>query len=218
MAYAFLKGLRLDGDIGTLNLDLKANKGKTSKGHELVSARNGEFQIKSARYPFCEKGDLSSDDSIRSGATLVPFNKELNRLMLRVRNGHASNYKVTWGSEMRNYTAQQLKEGINLAEDYPVNPFSEPFRKVDETVAIKQEYETKQIKQIFHDLVNGNYKSEADIKGKEIKDLFALRDAQGKLDMDQIAAATEKQRQRLVEAVQAAFVPVTHTIRIEPQE
>jgi hypothetical protein len=218
MAYAFLKAFGLKGEIGTLDINLSNGRARVSKGHELLSAHDGEFQIKSMRYPFCSKGDVASDDSLRSGATLVPFHKDLNRLMLIARNGKARNYKVTWGSETKTYSAQQLKEGVNLAEDYPSNPFSESFRKVDEAVAAKQQYETKQIKQIFHDLVSGKYKSESDVKDKDTRELFALRNAEGKFDMDQIEQATEKQRQPFVDAVRAAFVPVTHTLRIVAEE
>ena len=53
MAYAFLKALGLNGDIGTFVVDLKKNKMMTSKGHELLSAKDGVFQIRSSRYPFC---------------------------------------------------------------------------------------------------------------------------------------------------------------------
>ena len=218
MAYAFLKGLGLDGEIGTFTFDLKTGEGQVSKGHELISSTNGEFQIKSTRYPFCAKGDLASDDSIRSGATLVPFNKDLNRMTLIVKNGKAKSYKVTWGSEFRIYSARQLQGGVNLTEEYAMNPFWESFRRVDDAVAAKQQYETKQIKQIFHDLVSGKYKSEADVNDPDIKALFAFRNEDGKFDMKEIEKQTEKQRQPKVDAIKAAFVPVTHTIRITAED
>src|SRR6185437_5359268 len=53
MAYAFLKAMGLDGEIGTFTVDLKKNVMKTPAGHEVVGATTGEFQIKSTRYPFC---------------------------------------------------------------------------------------------------------------------------------------------------------------------
>lgn len=218
MAYAFLKALGLEGEIGTFTFDLQAEKGEVSKGHELLSAKGGEFQIKSTRYPFCAKGDFASDNSIRSGTTLVPFNKDLNRMTLIVKNGKAKSYKVTWGTEPRIYSAQQLEKGVNLTEDYAMNPFWTAFRKVDDAVLAKQQYETKQIKQIFHDLVKGKYKTEADIKDPDIKALFSLRNDQGEYDMAEIEKQTEKQRQPLVDAIKAAFVPVTHTIQITAEE
>lgn len=215
MAYAFLKSFGLDGEIGTFSVDLNSSKAQVTKGHELLSASNGDFQIRSSRYPFCAKGDVSSPDSIRSGMSLVPFNKELNRLVLVAKNGKAKSYKVTWGKESKTYPAEQLASGVNLAEDFVENPFSEQFKKVDSAVAAKQNYETKQIKQIFHDLVNGKYKTVEEIKDEETKRLFALRNEQGKFDRDAVAAETEKTRAPLAAAIKTLFVPVTHTIKIE---
>jgi lysophospholipase L1-like esterase len=207
MAYAFLKAFGLDGEIGEFTVDLKANKMKASKGHEVVSSKDGEFQIKSSRYPFCAcvpetngppaypvcggDDDMKKDSSIRSGMTLVPFNRELNRLTLIAINGKG-NYRVTWGAESKTFTSQQLARGVNLAEEFPQNPFSEAFVKVDSAVAAKQAFETKQIKQIF-------------------------RSPGAKIDMEGVAVETEKERAPLAEAIQNAFVPVTHTIKIVPE-
>jgi len=207
MAYAFLKSFGLDGEIGTFTVDLKDQTATASKGHEIVSSGKGEYQIKSSRYPFCgcepsgvsassypvcEKDDLTSDGSIRSAMTLIPFNQELNRFLLATKNGRAQNYKVTWDKNSKTFTAGQLKTGVNLVEEFPLNPFSAPFAKVDAAVAAKQAYETKQIKQVFHG-------------------------AEGKADIERAAQETERERQPLVNAIRAAFGPVSHTIRIEEQ-
>jgi lysophospholipase L1-like esterase len=190
MAYAFLRSFGLNGDIGTFTIDLKADKAKASAGHEVLSFSKGALQIKSTRYPFCAKGDPKKHNSIRSGMTLVPFNQELNRLTLVVKNAKEKSYVVAWGTETKIYSAEQLAKGVNLADDFPENPFSEAFKKVNDAVKAKQEYETKQIKQLFH--------------GEE-----------GKNDMEATAAKTEKEREPLVAAIKKAFVPVTHVIRIE---
>lgn len=192
MAYAFLKAMGLKGEIGTITVDLKANTAKVSKGHELIVTRDGEFEIRSDRYPFCATGPVDNDNSIRSGMALVPFNQDLNRLMLVAKRAQAAKYKVTWGGESKIYSRDELANGINLAADFAVNPFSESFKKVDEAVAAKQAYETKQIKQIFH--------------GKE-----------GKADMPAAVAATEAERAPLAAAIKSAFVPVTHIIKITPE-
>jgi len=214
MAYAFLESFGLDGEIGTFTVDLKSGKAKTSKGHDVVSAKDGVIEIKSSRYPFCATGDLDKDNSIRSAMTLVPFNQELNRLTLVAKKGSATSYKVTWGAESKSFSADQLAKGINLAEVFAVNPFSDAFNKVDRAVKAKQDYETKQIKQIFHDLVSGKYKTADDVKDEELKRLFALRDSAGKFDFEAIVAETEKKRAPLAAAIREAFVPVTHTLRI----
>ena len=212
MAYAFLKALGLNGDIGTFTVNLKKNKIKVSSGHKVISAKDGEFQIESSRYPFCAcepdgqaaagypvcgKEGVNSDNTIVSGMTLVPFNDDLNRLTLIVKNATAKNYQVTWGDESKTFTAEQLAKGINLAAEFPANPFTAAFAKVDAAVAAKQEYETKEIKQIFRDTGN---------KQSNIEEISA--------HTDQVVAGAEKDRDVLVAAVQSAFVPVTHVIKI----
>lgn len=215
MAYAFLKALGLDGNLGNFTVDLQSNTAEVSPGHQLISCSAGEVQIRSSRYPFCASGKLDKDDSIRSAMTLVRFNQELNRLTLKVKNASASNYKVTWGEQSRVYSGAQLSAGINLADDFAENPFSAAFVKVDKAVAAKQAYETKQIKSIFHGL--GQYKSAADINDPEIKRLYGLRNADGKWDKDQLAEETEKTRTPLAQAIKEAFVPVSHTLKIQAQ-
>ena len=217
MAYAFLRGLGLDGAVGTFTVDLKSGKATASEGHQVVSAKKGEVEITSTRYPYCATGEVKSDSSIRSAMTLIPFNQELNRLVLVAKNGSAKSYKVTWGTNSMSYSAADLQKGVNLAADFAVNPFSAAFKKVDAAVGAKQNYETKQIKSIFHDLVSGKYKAIEEVKDAEMKVLYALRSVDGKFDRDQIAAETEKTRAPLVASVKTAFVPVTHTIRIEAE-
>ncbi len=189
MAYAFLKAFGLDGHIGTFTVDLKASKAQASAGHEVTSFKEGELQIVSRRYPFCATGELNKDNSIRSAMTLVPFNQEFNRLMLVVKGASAARYQVSWGADTRTYSAAQLAQGVNLADEFATNPFSETFKKVDGAVAAKQSFETRQVKQIFH--------------GPE-----------GKADMEAAVQKTEAERGPLAEAVRAAFVPVTHTLKI----
>ena len=217
MAYAFLRGLGLDGAVGTFIVDLKSGQATASEGHQVVSAKQGEVEITSTRYPFCATGEVARSSSIRSAMTLIPFNQELNRLMLVAKNGSAKSYKVTWGTASKSYSAADLKNGVNLAADFDRNPFFNDFMKVDAAVKAKQEYETKQIKSIFHDMVGGKFKTIDEVKDAEMTTLFALRGADGKFNRDQIAAETEKTRAPLVAAVKTAFVPVTHTIRIEAE-
>jgi lysophospholipase L1-like esterase len=190
MAYAYLKSFGLDGEIGTLTVDLDSGKATASKGHEITRFSEGELHIRSARYPFCAPGgDIAKDDNIRSGMSLVPFNAELNRLTLIVKGGKAERYKVEWGSESKSFSQDQLRTGINLAEEFPSNPFCDAFAKVDRAVAAKQDYETRQIKELFH--------------GPE-----------GRADRQMTAELTEKARAPLADAVKAAFVPVDHLMKI----
>jgi lysophospholipase L1-like esterase len=215
MAYAFLKAMGLDGNLGTFTVDLASGRATATTSHKVVLCKPGEVTITSNRYPFCAAGgDPAKDDNIRSAMTLIPFNQELNRLMLVVKNARAKSYKVTWGEETHSYSAEQLARGVNLAADFAVNPFSEAFKKVDDAVKAKQAYEQKQIQRIFHDLIKGKYKKAGEIADPEMKELFAKRDAVGQLDGEAIIKATEAKRAPLAAAIQAAFEPVTHTIKI----
>jgi lysophospholipase L1-like esterase len=210
MAYAYLKAMGLDGNIGTFTIDLKRNTAKVSSGHKVLSAKAGEYEFESFRYPFCacepegqthsypacDKDDVNSDNTVLSGMTLVPFNQDLNRLMLVAKNGGAANYEVTWGGESKTFSAAQLAQGINLAAEFPANPFNAAFAKVDAAVAAKQAYETK-----------------------EIKDYFRQTDNRSSMEAvtaqtDKVVEKTEGEREVLAKAVVDAFVPVTHVIRI----
>jgi len=194
MAYAFLKALGVDGDIGTIAVDFSGKKpASVSAGHQLLSASANELRIRSSRYAFCSTNTALSDGTngtLRSALALVPFNEELNRFVLVARNGTAESYKVTWGEQARVYSAKDLARGVNLAQDFVVNPFWEAFHKVDEAVAAKQAYETKQIKETF-------------------------RSQAARSDMAAVVKKTEAERAKLAEEIRKSFVPVEHTLRIE---
>ena len=111
--------------------------------------------------------------------------------MLVAKNPSAPQYKVTWGNDSKTFSADELRKGVNLAAVFEMNPFSDAFKKVDEAVAAKENYETRQIKDLFH--------------GPE-----------GRADKDMTADLTEKVRAPLAEAIHKAFVPVTHTLTIAP--
>jgi lysophospholipase L1-like esterase len=192
MAYAYLKAMGLDGDIGTFTVNLKTKKVKASKGHNVDGFEDGELTVTSYRYPFCATGGLDGDNSIRSGMTLVPFNQDLNRLVLKVRGGAGKRCKITWGKESKVYSMEQLAKGVNLAADFPDNPFSEAFNKVEAAVLAKQNFETKQIKEAF-------------------------QSQEARQDMAAVVSKTESERAPLASAIQAARVPVTHKIKIEAQ-
>jgi len=191
MAYAFLIALGLDGDLATFEVDLGRNKLSASEGHRLESQSDRQWTLTSSRYPFCASGPVDDDGNIRSAMSLVPFNEKLNRWTLRVTGLDAPMAMVHWGDFSRRLTREELAAGINLAEKFDLNPFSEAFDRVDQAVATKQAYETEQIKKRFH--------------SKE-----------GQADIEKVVRETEAERAPLVHAIDAARQPVTHTIRIEP--
>lgn len=207
MAYAFLKAMGVTGEIGVFTVDMNKQRLTTTQGHEVVASNQGAFQIRSSRYPFCVCApsgqaaenypdcdqDISSDKTIAAATKLIPFHQELNRLILRVPKARpGQSYDVTWGETTKVFNGGRLRTGINLAEEFPVNPFSAAFAKVDAAVAAKQAFETKQVKQVFHG-------------------------AEGKVDMAAAVRQTEAQREPLVRAIAENFAPVTHTLRIIPR-
>ena len=193
MAYAFLKSMGLDGDLGSITIDLAASTATAEKGHSVDSFANQAATITSRRYPFCATGSNDDENSIRSGMTLVPFNESLNRMTLKVVGLKTKRAKVTWGEHDQEFSAEELAKGINLADHFAENPFSDAFNSVDQSVAAKQAYETIQIKKIFH--------------GKE-----------GKRDMEKAVKTTEAQRKTLHDEIPQAFRPVTHSITVQPLE
>lgn len=152
MAYTFLKALGCDGDVGTITIDMASGKAEASEGHKVLSAGGGRVEIESTRYPFCFYGEPSKPDATSGVIEFLPFNQDLNRLMLVVRNAPAGKVKVTWGSQSREFDGEQLGKGINLAAEFPDNPFSEPFLKVRDAVRKQQNYETPMVKSMLHNL------------------------------------------------------------------
>lgn len=204
MAYAFLKAMGVQGGIGELVVDLKRKRLTVSEGHELISSQNGEYSIRSSRYPFCvclpaQQGvagypdcaqDISLDRTIASVTKLIPFHQDLNRFTLKVKGAKTSAmYTVTWGETSKAFSGLKLAQGVNLAEEFPVNPFSGAFSKVDAAIAAKQAFETKQIKEIFHG-------------------------QQGKTNMEEAARTTEAERSKLAAEIAKSFMPVTHTLKV----
>jgi lysophospholipase L1-like esterase len=191
MAYAFLKALGLDGEIGKITWDAAAGTATGSAGHEMKGAADGGVKFKSSRYPFCApEGDVTKDDSIKAAAALIPFHETLNRFTLVLTNATAPNYTVTWGGVTKSWPKAALEKGINLAAEFPDNPFCAPFEKVSKAVFAKQDYETRQIKTLFH--------------GPE-----------GRADMEMTAALTEKARAPLADAVAKSVVPVEHVLVVK---
>ena len=194
MAYAFLKAFGLDGEIGTLTWDAAGGAATASAGHEVVGAADGGVKFKSSRYPFCvPEGDVKKDDSIQSAAALIPFHETLNRFTLVLKNATAPRYEVTWGNTTKTFSAADLTKGINLAAEFRDNPFSAPFEKVSKAVFAKQDYETRQIKTLFH--------------GPE-----------GASDIAMTTALTEKVRTPLAEAVAQSVEPVEHVLKVKAMQ
>jgi lysophospholipase L1-like esterase len=137
MAWAMLKALGYDEQIGTITVNLgQGGKATASADHKVLSATGGTVDLESTRYPFCFLPDpYRPNDAKSAGATttvcdLFPFNQDLNRLMLVVKGGGAKKLKVTWGTQSKEFDAATLEKGVNLASEFIENPFRAPFAKV----------------------------------------------------------------------------------------
>jgi hypothetical protein len=179
-------------------VDLEANKASATDGHKILSCKNGRIEVESIRYPFCFFGEASRSECTRGVPELIPFNEDLNRFQLRVLRLGAPKAKVTWGTASREFTSAQLEKGINLAAEFLDNPFSEIFRKNDETTVSKQ----------WGDMVL--IKEQMD----SIADLRALAPNEGPA-LDRLAAAILKRAQENRESNAKAIVPVKHVLLIE---
>jgi hypothetical protein len=197
MAYAFLKALGCDGEIGTLTLDYTTNKAESDSGQKVLSSDKGTLEIESTRYPFCFLGE-AGDTGTKAMTAFLPFNEELNRYVLKVKNAPAK-AKVTWGEESHDYTAEQLAAGVNLAADFTNHPFKDPFAKVVAAVNEQQNFEQEGIKGLLHSLISW-------------KKFFPGESA----SQEALVGLILKKDSELRAASRAAVVPVKHSIKIEP--
>ncbi len=145
MAYAFLKGLGCKGDIANITVDMKGSA-TASDGHKVLSSAPGKVELESTRYPFVLEGDAKSSKGTRSITAFLPFNEELNRFTLHVKNLGKDKAKVTWGGESKEFTKEQLEQGVNLAAEFTKTPFDTAFLGYMNAVGSKQSFETGLIK------------------------------------------------------------------------
>jgi hypothetical protein len=155
----------------------------------LVWALVPEFKGGILRFVFVG-GDVKKDDNIKAGQALNGFHEKLNRLTLKATGGTSANYQVTWGSETKTFSKEALAAGINLAAEFEGHPLAAAFEKIWKSVGAKQDYETRQIKTLFH--------------GPE-----------GAADIEATAALTEKVHTKLAAAVKDSYAPVDSVIKIQ---
>lgn len=200
MAYAFLKALGCDGDLGTITVSLAKNKAEAAGGHKVLSFNAGAVEVESSRYPFCFFGEPASPSSTSGIIEFFPFNEELNRFRLVVSDVPAGKAAtVTWGNQSKSFAAEQLAKGINLAAEFPVNnPFAEAFMKVEQKVAEQQAMEVQLVKVLMHNLPQ--YAK------------FAPEEAEA---FDRVAKKLVAQDQAARDASAGAVTPVKHMIKVE---
>jgi GDSL-like Lipase/Acylhydrolase family len=201
MAYAYLKAMGFDGKIGTITYDMSAGTADVDDAQQVQSAANGEITVVSTRYPFCFFGEAGSPEGTVGMLPFLPFNQDLNRYMLVVKNLKSAKAKVTWGTTTKEFTREQLSAGINLAAEFLTNPFTAQWLAVDKKVHAKQDFESLYI----HSYINGV----TPITTALPNEAAALQSVQTSLDT----------AHRMMFADLAASVtPVTHTIKIHEEE
>ncbi len=199
MAYAFLKALGCDGNIGTITVDLAANTAKGTDGQKIISVDAGKVKIESSKFPFCFFGDPKAASATTGVIEFLPFNDDLNRYTLIVTGATTPKVKVTWGNASKEFATVDVAKGINLAAEFLDNPFCDRFQAVDAKVHDQQAAEVDIIRYAMHNL--------AAVK-RQVPERNDL--------VQQITNELVKKDNSLREAAAAAAaVPVTHEITIE---
>jgi lysophospholipase L1-like esterase len=196
MAYAFLKALGCDGNIGKITFDFATGKAECDTEQKILDVKDGVIQIESVRYPFYLDG-APKNDSRWGIAQCMPFNEDLNRYLLIIDNAPAR-AKITWGVASREYEKAELEAGVNLAADFIDHPFKAPFERVMAAVRAQQAYETTAIKNLLRSL--RSLSSQFPENGEEVKTLESS-----------IFKKADMLRQKSRDEV----VPVQHSIIIE---
>lgn len=198
IAHVFLKTLGMNGDLGTIIVDMKG-KSTAKGGHKIVSSGRGTVKIKSTRYPFCFRGKKIAYGSEESMLPFLPFNKDLNRLILKVKNLRARTAKVTWGRHSKSFSRRQLSKGINLAAEFLDNPFCKPFQEFSLKVRYKQEYDLE---------INRDF----------IKKLLEIEDEKERIRLrDEQRPGLLKKYEQWEQDLRRALKPVMHTITVKPE-
>jgi lysophospholipase L1-like esterase len=213
MAFAFLKAMNFSGDLGTITIDLAKNVGAATgatgaTGAHTLAAKDGCYEIVSSRWIFCFTGNPENPQDVSSLAMMpfLPFNETLNRFTLKVTGLTAPTADVQWGAETLRFTKDELAQGINLAEKFAgKTPFQEAWKKLDEAITKKQNYETWLIKD-FHRVV------------REAKDRYLPNATEIHADFEKIWDKIVVKHPPYAAAVKDAVTPVTHELRIVPVE
>ncbi len=202
MAFAFLKEMGFDGNIGSITVNMAASgndRVAVTGEHDAKVAEDGSLKITSRRWPFCFTGG-AKDWTTLAMSHYLPFNETLNRFTLTVKGLNTPFADVSWGGNQKRFTREELEKGINLAEVFAgITPFQSAWGKLNSAVLQKQELETFMIKSIRANMRAG-----------------FVADAGMKDDFNTFwNALLEKGWADKNKAVQAAFQPVNHTITVK---
>ena len=148
IAIAYLKALGCTGTIATITIDFATGEIQTTPGQKLVSIRDKIMTFESTVPSFWFPGHNISPTDPRPDPLLkcIPFNDELNRYMLIVKNLPGGQVKVYWGDEYHenhDFSSEELVRGVNLAKEMPDDhPFGGITSNVDNGVRMQQNLES----------------------------------------------------------------------------
>jgi lysophospholipase L1-like esterase len=197
MAYGILKAMGCDGAVGSFSVDLGTGKAEASAGHRIIDHAGGKLEIESNRYPFCFTAPGAKPDARKGLEPILPhlpFNRDLNRFVLVVKNLKEERAKISWGGRSRDFSRKDLENGINLAAEFLENPFCEPFFTIHEAVRERQRVEGGEMRNILHPLMKAPDAGEV-----------------ARIQKETVAISRER-----ADAVRAMVKPVRHVITIEP--
>ena len=201
MAFAFLKALGCDGNLGLIEYDAKTGKAAGSEGHKVTKAGD-KIEVESTRWIFCFEGDAKSANGTRSITPFLPFNDDLNRLTLKVTGLGTPKGVVTWGDQTKEFPAEKLAAGINLAAEFEKTPFDARFAELSNAVAQKQNFETIMIKQI----ITGFRSYPAEVKS----------DPNVQAALATLSKNLHNHQQFLDSQARKTLTPVKHTLTVGP--
>ena len=146
IATTFLKALGCDGNIATISMDFAAGKVEGSRGQKIMSFKDNTLALQCTVPAFWFPGHNIAPTDPRPDPILkcIPFNDELNRYTLIVKNLPSAQTKVYLDDQNRDYSSEELAKGVNLAKDMPGDhPFNDVTGGVNNGVWMQQQQEQK---------------------------------------------------------------------------
>jgi hypothetical protein len=203
IAYAFLRGMGCPGDIATITVDAQVGTAEATPGTRVVRASAERIDLESTRYPFCFTGKPEDPRGTVGMLAFLPFNQDLNRYRLVVRNPPPAGMAVTWGTATKTFSAEALRSGVNLAAEFIANPFAAAFAGVLDAVRRQQRFDVG-----VTGGQNGLFKvAEQNAQRSPAKGAEAFKRAQA------AAVAFSEAMQR---DARGSVVPVQHSIGLSP--
>jgi purine nucleosidase len=144
-ASAYIKAFGYDGNLGVLTADFAASTADGGPDQKIVSFKDNTLMVQSTRIPFWFPGHGvgGSDPPPWPALKALPFEQDLNRYMLIVKNLPTTKTKIYWGDDNMDFSSADLAKGVNLEESIPGfgNPFGNASSGIDNGVGSQRNVE-----------------------------------------------------------------------------